>query len=198
MGTDLMARPVETLTVREEFGAVERQSHAEIAATAQAERQKANAQARFIVAFQRPRDMETFRVLLEKECKRPDFAAIASYRRKVGRKKDGSRWIDEYAEGPSIRLIEVAIRLFRNIDQTTEVLFDGPQGRVYRCTMVDLETNSSWSTDVTVSRTVEKRSYDTDREGNPIPPKGRVVAGPPRQNSDGDWNFPVLATDDEM
>ncbi|MTW31049.1 hypothetical protein, partial [Streptococcus pneumoniae] len=61
--------PQTGLTVREEFGAVETQKSAETSQSAVQARATAEIQARYIMAMNRPRSIEGFRVNLLKECK---------------------------------------------------------------------------------------------------------------------------------
>src|SRR5260221_14526718 len=65
--------------VREGFGEREMMMQAERAAIAQSAKAKAEVVARFIVALQRPRDMDDVRARLLRERERPEFAKAARY-----------------------------------------------------------------------------------------------------------------------
>ena len=62
---------------RRGFGSSEMERRSETQAVASAELAKAQIQARYIVAMQRPRDVDDFRVRMLKHAKRPGFAALA-------------------------------------------------------------------------------------------------------------------------
>lgn len=190
-----MARTADV--VRQEFGTVEAHRNAETAMTAVAARERATVESRYVVALQRPRDIENFRVRLLKECKRPGFAELAEYERPVGKEKnDKGEWVQKIARGPSIRLIESAIQHFCNMMITSPVVFDNESTRIVRTTMTDLESNSTWESEVVISKQVEKRGF-RGKNGGIDPPAGRIVVGQ-RLNSGGDPTFLVLATDDEV
>jgi hypothetical protein len=182
---------------RTEFGSQQLEQRGETAAASISAREQAEVQARFIVAYQRPRDVENFRVRLLKECKRPGFASEAEYSRPVGKQKneDTGEFEDKIAHGPSIRLIEAAIQHFGNIDAQSPVIYETAEARIVRARMIDLETNSAWSQDIVVPKRVEKRGYKA-RGGGWDPPKGREVVSQ-RINSGGDVTFLVTATDAE-
>jgi hypothetical protein len=177
---------------REGFGTSELIPQSETGAAAIAAREQAAVQARYIMALQRPRDMERFRVRLLQECKRLGFAETAEYSRPVGKEKDQQtgKWSTIIARGPSIRLIEAALRHFGNVDAEAQVVFENAEGRVVRCRVIDLESNSSWTQDIAISKRVEKRGWDGK------PPAGRHVVGQ-RINSENEVTYLVAATDDE-
>src|SRR5690348_15141612 len=88
------------------FGQTEVELVRETQGTALAARAQAEVQARYIVALQRPRNVEQFRVRLLEHCKRPGFAAVAAYEKPVGGQK---------IKGPSIRFVETALQVFGNV-----------------------------------------------------------------------------------
>lgn len=164
--------------VRQELGALQVQQVAETAITAAAAQARAEVESQYVVALQRPRDLEVVRDRFLRECSRPSLAKIARYRKPVGREK---------IEGPSIRLAEVALRVFGNLRVTTPTIYDDPERRIVRVTVVDLETNASASKDITFAKTVERRAL---RDGQ--------VPISVRTNSEGIKTYTVIATDDEL
>jgi hypothetical protein len=150
----------------------------ETAAMAVAEQAKAAVTARYIMALQRPRDMDNVRTKILKECRRPGFAAVAKYAVPRG----GKRVI-----GPSIRFAEAAVRCMTNILPEKMVVFDDADRRIVRVTVTDLESNVTYSEDVVISKTVE-RSFVKD---------GMEVLSV-RENSSGNKTYLVRAGDDDL
>jgi hypothetical protein len=187
--------PVATIT--QGFGTQEVAMRGERSSDAVAARETAAVQARFVVAIQRPRDTMDFRSKLLHECKRPGFAEVAMFKRPVGKVKKGNEWVENFAEGPSIRMIETCLQLYRNVQATSTTVYDGPDLRIIKVMVIDFENNISFEQEVNVPKTVEKRAaqdYKTKEWG---PPKGREILGQ-RINSDGDITYLVAATDDEV
>lgn len=184
-------------TVRQGFGEVESRQQFETAATAVAARQQALVQARFIVALQRPRDVDEFRVRLLKECKRPGFAELAEYARPVGKEfnEETGKWEKKIARGPSVHLIRTALALYKNIDADSVTVFENADSRVTHAYVLDLETNVGWGRTLVIPKITEKRGFE-GRGGKVEPPKGRDVIGE-RVNSDGQPVFICRATEDE-
>jgi hypothetical protein len=149
----------------------------ETASSAVAAREKAAVEARYIMALKRPRDMDEVRVRLLKECERPGFAEVAKYEKPVGGQK---------IVGFSVRFAEAAIRLMTNVSVGILVVFDDERRRVLRVSVTDLEANVPYEQDVTIEKTVERRSS-----------KDREVVGR-RSNTTGGEVFIVLATEDEF
>lgn len=58
---------------------------AELAIAAMAAQQKAIVEARYKMALARPRDIDRFRQDLLRDARRPSFAAVAIYRKPVGK-----------------------------------------------------------------------------------------------------------------
>lgn len=164
--------------LRQEFGAHEQIARTETATTAMAAQAKANVEARFILALQRPRDIDTVRVRLLKECKRPGFAQVARYSKPVG----GQR-----IEGASIRFAEAALRLMGNVLPETSVIYDDNQKRIVRVSVTDLETNLTYSSDVSIEKTVERSNLKD----------GQVPLGS-RKNSYGKTVYLLPATEDDI
>ena len=125
--------------------AIQRQSAAIEAAASHAQ---VMAQARFVMAAQRPRSWDAVRVELLAECKRPEFAEVARYRMPVGR---------EGIEGPSIRFAEAALRAMKNLAVSATDAYDDDLRRVIRLEAIDLETNASFAKEISVPKTMERR-----------------------------------------
>ena len=152
-------------------------SASESAAIAMATQQKAIVEARYKMALARPRDLDLVRQKMLKDASRPSFANVAIYHKPVG---NGN-------EGPSIRFVESAIRNMTNILTETSTVSEDDERRVIRVAVSDLETNTYFSQDVTVTKTVERRKLPQGEK--PI----RV-----RANSNGQPIYILHATDDEI
>ena len=138
---------------------------------------KALVEARYTVAFARPRDMDKVRERLIKEAKRPGFALAAIYHKPIG----------NGIEGPSIRFAEAAILALGNITTETATIFDDSERRIVRVTVTDLESNVPYSQDVTISKTVERRTL----------PKGETEISR-RTGAGGQLLYILAATDDDI
>lgn len=163
------------------FGSTSMTTGAETASTAVAAQAKALVEARYIMAIRRPRDMDTVREKMLKECKRPSFAAVARYVKPIG--KDKTKW----PTGPSIRFAEAAVRNMTNITVETMTVYDDRQQRIVRVTVTDLEANVPYSQDVTITKTIERRNTK----------QGDTVLST-RSNSYGDTLYILEATDDDI
>lgn len=173
------------MTVREEFGAREIATTAETAAAAVAAQATAAVQARFVMAERRPRSWDAVRVQLLRDCKRPGFAEVAKYAKPVGGKDDDGK--PKKVEGPSIRFAEAAIRAMTNLLPEAMTIRDDEASRTVRVSLTDLESNVSYSKDVTIQKTVERRFLK----------KGQTAIKQ-RVNSYGDVVFLVEATDEDL
>jgi hypothetical protein len=120
----------------------------ETSAMVLAEQAKAGVLARFYQARMVPREAETARVRILKDCERPRFAELATYEIPRGGKT---------ITGPSIRLAEVCVRAWGNIEIDAVITYEDDEKRHVRVTATDFETNATYSTDVTVSKVVERR-----------------------------------------
>lgn len=156
-------------------------ARSETSAVAVAAQAKALVEARYVMAMQYPRDMDMVRAALLKECKRPGFAATARYVKPVG--KDRNKW----PAGPSIRFAETAVRCMRNITVETITVYDDNEKRIVRVTVADLEANVPYSQDVSITKTIERRSV---KDGD--------VVLKTRANSYGDTVYILEATDDDI
>lgn len=164
--------------VREEFGATERSLTAETASAAVAEMARARIQARYVMAMRRPRDWDEVRTKFLKECRRPSFAEVALYSKPRGGKS---------IEGPSIRMVEVALRCMGNVDIDTPVLFDDADRRKVAVYVTDLESNVTYTREVLLTKTVERSKPESD---------GTFISV--RKNSYGKNVYLVPATEDDL
>lgn len=152
-------------------------SASENAAIAMAAQQKAVVEARYKMALARPRDLDTVRQAMLKDARRPSFANVAIYHKPVGKG----------IEGPSIRFVEAAIRNMTNILTETATVSEDDERRVIRVAVSDLETNTYFSQDVTVTKTVERSKLPQGEK--PI----RI-----RTNSSGKPVYILHGTDDDI
>ncbi len=157
-----------------EISSAERAAEAEV---------RAMVQSRVLMAIQRPRNIYQCRAKIIEACNRPTFAETAMYRKPVG-KKDGQM---QYAEGPSIRFAEEGYRALGNLWASLTVQFENADKRVLRFDLMDLESNNTDSTIITVPKTVERSFL---KEGQ--------TAISSRQNSKGRIVYLVEATDDYL
>lgn len=154
------------------------QGENETAVSAVASQAVAYVQARYAIAQRFPRDWDTVRVKLLKECKRPRFAEVALYNKPIGR---------EGIVGPSIRFAEAAMRCMGNLQPSATIVYDDEKKRILRIAVMDLENNLTYEKDVTITKTVERRKLA----------KGQQPVGV-RVNSYGDTVYIVPATDDDI
>lgn len=147
-------------------------------AVAEGERARAMVQARVMLAYQNPRDIDEFRRKVLADCKRPGFAATARYAKPVGGKN---------VDGFSIRFIESAMQHFTNVQNEVAIIAEDDEKVTYRFTALDLESNVSFGGDVVVAKTVERSKL---REGE--------TGISSRTNSYGKPTYLVKASDDEM
>lgn len=176
--TGELVRPEPIAASKQGFGTSEIALRKETASTAIAERAKAEVQARYIVALQRPRSVDEARVRILKHCQRPRFAAAARYAKPVGGKK---------IEGPSIRFVETALQEYGNVLPECMVVFDDPEQRIVRVAVTDLERNITHTKDVVIKKTVERSK---------LSPGQRPISQ--RLNSYGKMVYEVPATEDDL
>jgi hypothetical protein len=138
----------------------------------------ATVQARYAIAVARPRDMDAARLRLLADCSRPRFAAVAIWRRPAGR---------EMISGPSIRFVEAAIRAMGNVLVEAVAIRETAKHRTTRVTVTDIESNATYTRDVSVPLTVERRKLKRGQQ-----PLGQ------RLNSYGDTVYVVEGTDAEI
>lgn len=174
--------------VREGFGETSIEKRGETASTMLAAQAQAEIQSRYVMAVQRPRNDDTVRVKLLRDCSRPSFAARAYYAvpraglTKPGR-ITGTRGV---IEGLSVRFAESAIRVSGNILQSTRTVYDDDFKRMVNVSATDLETNAVYSRDLILEKTLERRDA-----------KERTVLGK-RTNSAGVDVFVVQSTEEEL
>lgn len=159
------------------FGTQEIEYGRETQGSALAARAQAEVQARYIVALQRPRNVEQFRIRLLEHCKRPGFALVAEYSKPVG---------GQSIKGPSIRFVETAVQEFSNVTPEETITYDDDYKRVTRVAITDLERNVTYYGDVMIEKTVERRQ----------PKDGEVLGS--RINSYGDTVYKIRATEDDF
>lgn len=147
------------------------------AAISAAEYARARIESSYKMALYHPRDEDNVRIRILKECRRPKFAEKAEYAKPIA----GGRVC-----GPSIRFTEMALRLWGNIIYDHQVVYDGPDARRVKICVSDAETNTTFSNEIQIPKTVERRD-----------PKDREIVGE-RTNSSGYKVFIVRATEDEI
>lgn len=155
------------------IAAVSNETHA----SALAAQTEAEVKARYAMALSRPRNFLTVRERMLADAQRPNFAATAIYHKPVGKG----------VEGPSIRFVESAIRAMGNILVATPSIYDDESKRIVRVSVTDLESNTYYSQDVTIVKTVERSSV---KQGE------KVISQ--RLNSYGKLTYTVPATDDDI
>lgn len=159
------------------FGESAMERRAETASTAMAAQAEAAVKARYVMALQRPRDWDTVRIKLLRECMRPGFADVARYRKPIGKG----------VEGPSIRFAEAALRCMGNVMTEIEIKYDDAEKRIVRVSVTDLEGNVTYPTEVVVEKTVERSRL---KEGDE-PIRTRI-------NSRGHKTYLLPATEDDL
>lgn len=159
------------------FGTREVAQQTETAGTALAARSRAQIEARYVMAMQRPRDLMVSRQKLLASAQRPGFAKTAIYHKPVGKG----------VEGPSIRFAEEAVRALGNIHTDNVIAYEDDRKRIVTVQAIDLESNIGYDSSITVEKSVERR--ELKRGQQPIAQ---------RVNSFGDPVFIVPATDDEI
>ena len=168
------------MTTTEETGLTVRTEKAgETAAAAVAAQAKAMIESRYVMAMRNPRDMDQVRQDLLKECRRPSFAhnKSALYNKPIGKG----------VEGLGIRFVEVALRCMRNVLAESLMIYADKENEIHRVIVTDLEANSTWQIDITVTKTVERSKPSDD---------GTYVSM--RKNSYGKNVYTVPAQDDEL
>jgi hypothetical protein len=146
-------------------------------AIAIAESKKAEIQASYIMAIKNPRSESMFRQKIIESCKNKYFANSSIWKKPVGGKT---------IEGFSVRFTEEALRLWGNTISDKSVIYEDDEKKVIRFTLLDLETNTKYCEDATITKTIERKNS-----------KGYVVVGE-RKNSYGEDVFIVKATDDDI
>ena len=135
--------------VRQEFGATSIERVRETAQASMVAQARAAVEAMFVVARANPRSWDNVRVQLLNECKRPAFAKAAWFRKPQG---------NTFVEGLSVRFAETALRLAGNLRRGTRTTYEDDHKRQINIFVVDCETNSESSRDITIDKTVERRN----------------------------------------
>jgi hypothetical protein len=188
MPKQVEAAPVGAVALKETFGGEELVAQGDLGAGAAAAVAGKELEVRAILAERHPRSVEVFREKLLHYCKHPDFAEAALYCRKVGRKQDQAtgRWEDAFAINFSIRFIEAAIPLYRNLYAATRVTYEDSKRLLASVQVYDAEANVGYAQDAMLTKIVERKEA-----------KDRIVLGE-RLNSENKRVFLVEATKDEM
>lgn len=148
------------------------------AAIAAAEAVKARIQSLYVMAHYHPRDPNGARQNILHACKRTGFAEKVEFSKPVGGKQ---------IKGPSVRFAETALKEWGNVLTESQILHEDEKVRRSKVFCTDLEKNVTYSRDISVSKTVERRNPTDDRE----------VLGE-RKNTKGETVYIVRATEDEM
>ncbi|MFH0871663.1 MAG: hypothetical protein V1878_04125 [bacterium] len=118
-------------------------------AVAAAETVRARIQAAYVMALQKRRMPEQARIRILAACRRPEFAEQVEFKKPVG---------NTTIRGASIRLAEVALREWMNVLTETTILYEDDNIRRSKITCLDLETNTTFSKEIQVRKTVERKS----------------------------------------
>lgn len=153
-------------------------AQSEISATTLAAEMEALVKAKFAMAQHRPRDIDMARSRILKACRRPEFARAARYSKPLGGRA---------IQGPSIRFAEEAIRAMENIDVSIRTIYEDETRRKIRVDCIDLESNTGYSAEALIQKTVERRTL---REGQ--------VAVGQRVNASGNVVYLIEATEDDL
>lgn len=173
--------------VREGFANKEIERRGETTSSALVAQARAEIEARYVMALQRPRDFGDVRVKLLKACERPEFAARAMYSIPRRGAKGRLTGAEDVVEGLSVRFAEEAVRQARNIWQPTRTTYDDDYKRQISVSCIDLENNITYGKEVLIDKTVERREAKD----------GRVVLGQ-RTNSAGTVVYIVQSTEEEL
>lgn len=125
-----------------------------------------------------PRDIDDARINILNTCKRPGFAPHVCYSKPIGKKK---------IKGISIRGAEVAANNWSNIKSMSGIVYDDDEKRIINVVSMDLQTNTSYSSQVIVDKIVERKS----------PKQGQIIVYE-RLNSYGEKVYGVEPTKDEF
>lgn len=170
---------MQTSESNHQLGIVKHTQSGEMATSAMAAKSKALVEARYIIAYSRPRNIDQARIDLLAACKRKAFAESARYRKPVG----GQNTVD----GFSIRFAEEAIKAMKNISVDSSTIYEDSERRTVQISVTDLESNLTYGKEVTVNKTVERRNLKA----------GQQVLSQ-RLNSTGQMVYLVEASEDEI
>jgi len=147
-----MADEKSVVKINEGFGKITKEKSAELAATAAASASRAEIESSYVMALKKPRNEDMARTKILDRCKNLRFALKAMYSKPVGSVKKAGKWVKNFIEGPSIRFAEEMLRLWGNVKTQQSVLYDDPYKRIIKIIVIDLESNSSYSKDVTIEK----------------------------------------------
>jgi hypothetical protein len=136
---------------------------------------QAEIQAACVMAKRDPRDWDVVREKLLKECKRSSFAAVARYK------------IPNRGEGFTIRFAEAAIQASKHIHVTMRTIWEDDEVRKLLVKVWDAQEMVSFTDEITIQKTVERRSIDKAQE---------VIRT--RKNKAGDLLYIIPATEDDL
>lgn len=139
---------------------------------------KAQVEARYVIAYNRPRSILQARSDILAACQRPGFAESARYRKPVG---------NTTIDGFSIRFAEEAIKAMKNISVESTTIYEDEHKRTVQISVTDLESNLTYGKEVTVAKTVERQNLKPGQ--SPISK---------RINSYGKTVYLVEATEDDI
>jgi len=138
---------------------------------------QAEVQAAVIQAERSPRDWDTVREKILRECKRTSFAKAARYNKPVGKG----------VQGFSIRFAEACISAAKHIHTTTRTIWEDDEQRKILVKVWDAQEGVSYADEVTIEKTIERRT---------IPDGADVVRT--RKNKSGDLLYILRATEDDL
>lgn len=130
------------------------------------------------IAKMYPRNLMASRIKILETCKRPGFAPSVCYNKPIG----GSE-----KSGISIRGAEVAANNWGNIKTMVSVVYDDDKKRILNIMSMDLETNTSYSKQITVEKIIERN----------FKKKGQIVVYE-RENTYGKKVYGIIPTSDEF
>jgi hypothetical protein len=167
-----------TKTTTENTMAVATMQSGELATAAMAAKAKAQIEARYVIAYNRPRSILQARSDILAACNRPGFAESARYKKPVG---------NTTIDGFSIRFAEEAIKALKNISVETTTIYEDESKRTVQVNVTDLENNVNYGKEITVAKTVERKAL-----------KAGQAALSKRLNSYGQIVYLVEATEDDI
>jgi hypothetical protein len=178
----------QTIATREikAFGAETVERSSELASVAVAASARAEVESSYVMAMKNPRHEETARTMILASCRNPGFALKARFRKPMGSKEVNGRWEPQFVVGPSIRFAEEMLRCWKNVLVQQNAIYDDAVKRIVRVTVRDLESNTAYSKEITLEKTVERHNA-----------KDREVLGR-RINSSNKEVFIVRTTEDEL
>ena len=170
------------------FGTTALAAVRETAVTAAAAQSRAVVESRYVMAERHPRNWDTVRDRLMTECRRYAFAESARY------SLPRTAWDPETRTrkkvsitGLSIRFAEAAIRSMTNLLPEQPTIYDDEEKRIVRVMVTDLEANVTFTKDITIQKTVERKFL-----------KDGQTPLATREGSDGKAVFTVTCTEDEL